>query len=121
MTDRGQSLAHLPHGRRVEWVLLALHRPTAARIRAIARYPLCHKPSHPGRVPGGEQVGGALRSQPVGRRGIAFGVALHPCKGGQLMDDHLRPRPPYGLRHLIGIKRVRHHRHSTQLADHRLL
>ena len=32
------------------------------------------------------------------------------------MDDHLRPRPAHGLRDLIGIKRVRDHRHSAQLA-----
>ena len=121
MTDRGQGLAHLPHGRRVERVLLALDRPTAARIRAIGRYPLCHEPSHSHRLPGGEQVVGALRPQAVGRRGIAFRVALHPRKGGQLMDDHVRPRPAHRLRDLIGIKRVRDHRHSTQLADHRLL
>jgi len=37
------------------------------------------------------------------------------------MDDHVRPRPPHGLRDLIGIKRVRDHRHSAQLVEHRLL
>jgi hypothetical protein len=40
MADCGQRLAHLPHGRRIERVLLALHRPAAARVRAIARYSL---------------------------------------------------------------------------------
>jgi hypothetical protein len=39
----------------------------------------------------------------------------------QLMDDHVRPRARHGLRDLIGIKRVRDHRHSEQLTPHRLL
>ena len=122
MADRGQRLAHLPHGRGVERVLLALHRPAAARVRAIARHALCHEPSHPHRLPGGEQVVRALGPQAVGRRGIAFGVAhATPAEGGQLMDDHVRPRPAHGLRDLIGIERVRDHRHRAQLAEHRLL
>jgi hypothetical protein len=37
------------------------------------------------------------------------------------MDDHLRLRPRHGLRDLIGIKRVRDHRHSAQIAEHGLL
>jgi hypothetical protein len=40
---------------------------------------------------------------------------------GQLMDDHVRFRARHGLRDLIGIKRVRDHRHSAQLVKHRLL
>jgi hypothetical protein len=42
-------------------------------------------------------------------------------EGGRLMDDHVRPRPAHGLRDLIGIKRVRDHRHSAELVEHRLL
>jgi hypothetical protein len=121
MADRGQGLAHLPHRRRVEWVLLAFHRATAARVRAEARHPLCHEPSHPDRLPGGEQVVRALGPQAVGGRGVAFGVALHPCKGGELMDDHVRPRPAHGLGDLTGVERVREHRHGPQLAEHRPL
>jgi hypothetical protein len=37
------------------------------------------------------------------------------------MDNHVRPRPAHRRRNLIGIQRVRDHRHSAQLADHRLL
>src|SRR4029450_11042684 len=37
------------------------------------------------------------------------------------MDDHLWPRPAYRLGDLIGIKRVRDHRHRAQLVEHRLL
>ena len=64
---------------------------------------------------------GALRPQAVGRRGSAFRVALHPCKGGQLVDDHIRPRPAHGFRDLLGIERVRDYGHSAQLEEHRLL
>ena len=87
----------------------------------IARHPLGHEPSHSGRLPRREQVVGGLRPQAVGRRGIAFRVALHPRKRGQLMDDHLRPGPTHGLGDLIGIKRIRHHRQSAQLTEHRQL
>jgi hypothetical protein len=31
------------------------------------------------------------------------------------MDDHVRLRSAHGLRDLIGIKRVRDHRHRSQL------
>src|SRR5829696_7968365 len=37
------------------------------------------------------------------------------------MDDHLWPRQGHGIRDLIGIERVRDHRHSAQLVEHRLL
>src|SRR5688572_13139126 len=37
------------------------------------------------------------------------------------MDDDVRPRLAHRLRDLIGIKRVRDHRHRAQLAEHRLL
>src|ERR671912_1998580 len=37
------------------------------------------------------------------------------------MDDHVRPRPAHSLCDLIGIERVRDHRHSAQLVEHRLL
>jgi hypothetical protein len=37
------------------------------------------------------------------------------------MDDHLRPRPAHGLRDLLEVKRVRHHRHSAQLLERPLL
>ena len=121
MAERGQRLAHLARGRGVEWVLLRLHRPTAAGIRAKGRYALCHKPPHPHRVAGGEKVIRALGPQAVGQRGIAFRVALHACKGSELMNDHVRPHAPHRLRHLIRIKRVRHHRHSTEPPQHWLL
>ena len=66
---------------------------------------------------------GPLGPQTVGQREIAIEVTHVERLGnrGQLMDDHVRPRPRHGLRDLIGIKRVRDHRHSAQLAEHRLL
>jgi hypothetical protein len=65
VADRGEGLAHLAYGRRVERVVLALHRPAGARVRAIAGHPLDHEPPHPGRLPGREQVVRALRPQPA--------------------------------------------------------
>src|SRR6185437_15777781 len=97
MTERGDGLAHLAQGRWVEWVLLDLHRPTGAHVRAVACYPLCHEPSHPDRLPGREQVVRPLGPQTIGRRGIALRVTHDPRKRGQLVDDHVRPRLPHGL------------------------
>jgi hypothetical protein len=57
--------------------------------------------------------------QAVGRRGAVFGVALHACEGGQLVNDHVRPRPAHGLRDLLGIERVGDHGHGAQLGEHR--
>ena len=122
MTDRRQALAHLARRRRVERVLLALDWPAGAlvRPRAIA---LRHEPPHPDRLPGRQQVVRALGPQAVGQREVAVEVTQVQGRWnrGQLMDDHLRPRPAHGLRDLIGIKRVRDHRHSAQLVKHRLL
>ena len=64
-----------------------------------------------------------LGPQPGGQRESAIEVTQVQLfrNRGQLMDDHVRPRPAHGLRDLIGIKRVRDHRHSAQLVEHRLL
>ncbi|HWE08455.1 MAG TPA: hypothetical protein VG325_03825 [Solirubrobacteraceae bacterium] len=63
-----------------------------------------------------------LGSQTVRQREVAIEVTqVNRPDRGQLMNDHLRPRPRHGLRDLIGIKRVRDHRHSPQLGQHRLL
>ena len=122
MTDRGLCLAHLARGRRVEWVLLALHRPASAHVRGIAPYPLGHEPSHPERLPSGEQVVGPFGPQTVRQREVAIEMThVDGTDSSQLVDDHVRPGPPDGLRDLIGIKRVRDDRHSTQLVEHRLL
>jgi hypothetical protein len=122
MSDRGPAFAHLARGRRVERVLLALHRPAGScvRERAIA---LRHEPAYPDRLPGREQMIGALDPQPVGQREIAIEVTQvqRRWNRGQLMDDHLRPCRRHGLGDLLGIKRVRDHRHSAQLVEHRLL
>jgi hypothetical protein len=62
----------------------------------------------------------ALGSQTVGLREVALQVAhVHRGKCGQLMDDHVRPRPRHRLRDLIGIKRVGDHQHRPQLGQHR--
>jgi hypothetical protein len=83
---------------------------------------LCHKPSHPDRLPGRQQVICPLGTQAVGQREIAIEVThVQGSNRGQLMDDHVRPRAAHGLRDLVGIKRVRDHRHSAQLREHRLL
>jgi hypothetical protein len=37
------------------------------------------------------------------------------------VDDHVGARLPHGLRDLIGIERVRDHRHGAQVVEHRLL
>ena len=77
---------------------------------------LCATTPHPHRLAGREQVVGALGPQAVGQREIAIEVPhVHLPNRGQLMDDHVRPRPGHRLRNLIGIKRVRDHRHRTQL------
>src|SRR5215207_7887939 len=63
-----------------------------------------------------------LGPQTVGQRGTALEVThTHPCERGQLMDDHVRPRPAHRLRDPFGIERVRDHRHSAELVEHRLL
>ena len=86
-----------------------------ARVRP-ADIALRHEPPHPDRVPGRQQVVGALGPQAVGRREIAIEMThVERSDRGQLMDDHLRPRPRHGLRDLIGIKRVRDHRHGAEL------
>jgi hypothetical protein len=122
MMDRGHGLAHLRRRRGVERVLLGLDRRTGARVRAKAGDPLRYEPLHPHRLPGREQVVGALGPQAVGEREISIEVTHVQCADrGQLMDDHVRPGLAHGLGDLIGIERVRDHRHSAQLAEHRLL
>ena len=65
---------------------------------------------------------GALNPQTVGQREIAIEMThVKRTNRRQLMDDHLRPGPRHGVRDLLGIKRVRDHRHSAQLGQHRLL
>jgi hypothetical protein len=121
VTDRRHGLAHLTGGRGVEWVLLALDRSPSARV--CGEVALRHEPPHPHRVPGRQEVVRALGPQTVGQREIAIQVThvQRLFDRGQLMDDHVRPRPRDGLRDLIGIKRIRDHRHSAELAEHRLL
>jgi hypothetical protein len=65
---------------------------------------------------------GPLGPQTVRQREVAIEMThVHRTDRGQLMNDHLRPRPRHGLRDLIGLKRVRDHRNSAQLIQHRLL
>jgi hypothetical protein len=67
-------------------------------------------------------VVGPLGPQAVGRREITVHVAqVNRPDRGQLVDDHVRLGSRHGLRDLIGIKRVRDHRHRAQLTEHRLL
>jgi hypothetical protein len=60
MPDRRQGRAHLARGVRVERVLLTLHGPAGAHVRAKARHPLRYEPSHPDGLPGREQMVGRL-------------------------------------------------------------
>jgi hypothetical protein len=63
-----------------------------------------------------------LGTQAIGQREIAVEVTrVNRPDRGQLVDDHVRPRAAHGLRDLSGIKRVRNHRHSAQLGEHRPL
>jgi hypothetical protein len=121
MANRGQRVAHVARGCRVEWVVFVLHRPAGAHVRAEARDPLCHEPFDPDRLPGREQVVGRLGPQAVGRRSRALGVPRDPCQRGQLVHDHFRSRSRHGLGHLIGIECVRDDRHRAQVAEHRPL
>ena len=122
VTHGGQGLAHLTRGRRVKRVLLALDRPAGARVRTVATDPLGHELPYPNRLSGGQEMIGRLGTQTVGQREIAIKVAhVDRTDRRQLMDDHLRARPRHGLGDLIGIKRVRDHRHSAQSGEHRLL
>ena len=92
-------------------------------MRVCGEVALRHEPPHPHRLPGREQVVGTLGPQMVRLREVAIEVTQvqQRWNRGQLMDDHVRPRPAHGLRDLIGIERVRDHRHSAQLVEHRLL
>jgi hypothetical protein len=65
----------------------------------------------------------ALGPQTGGQREIAIEVTQVQLfrNRGQLMDDHVWPRPAHGLRDLIGIERVCDRRHSAELVEHRLL
>jgi hypothetical protein len=65
----------------------------------------------------------ALGPQTVGRREIAIEVThvQQLSDRGQLMHDHVRPRPAHGLRDLIWIKRVGDDGNSAELVEHRLL
>jgi hypothetical protein len=55
---------------------------------------------------------GALRPQPIREREITLEVAqVHRSDCGQLVDDHVRLGSRHRRRDLIGIKRVRDHRH----------
>src|SRR5262249_39782015 len=65
---------------------------------------------------------GALGPQTVGRREIAFEVTwVDRTDRGQLMDEHVRPRPANRVRDRIAIKRVSEHRHGAQPVPHRLI
>jgi hypothetical protein len=121
VADRRHALAHLAGGRGVERVLLALHRPAGAHVppRAVA---LGHEPPHPHRLPGRQQVVGPLGPQAVGRREVGIEVPRVQCSDrGQLVDDHLRPRPAHRLGDLVGGERVGDHRHRAQLLEQRPL
>ena len=88
-------------------------------VRGIA---LRHEPLHAHGVPGRQQVVSPLGPQAVGQREIAIEVTcVNRPDRGQLVDDHVRLRPAHGLRDLIGIERVRDHRHRAQSVEHRLL
>ena len=65
---------------------------------------------------------GPLGPQTVGLREVAIEMThVHRSNRGQLMDDHVRPRPSHRLGDLIGIERVRNRRHGAHLREHRLL
>ena len=65
---------------------------------------------------------GPFGPQAVGQREIAIEMTqVNRPDRGQLMDDLVRRSLAHRLRDLIGIKRVRDHRHSAQLVEHRLL
>jgi hypothetical protein len=67
-------------------------------------------------------VVGPFGPQTVRQREIAIEMTrINRTDSGQLVDDHVRPRTPDGLRDLIGIKRVGDDRHSAKLVEHRLL
>jgi hypothetical protein len=122
VTDGGLRLPHLARGRQVQRVLFGLHRAAGAHVRGIAAHPLCHEPSHSDSVCGREQVVGPLRPQAVRQREIAIEMThVDRTDRGQLMNDHIRPRDGDRLRDLIGIKRVRDHRQSAELVEHRPL
>jgi hypothetical protein len=64
----------------------------------------------------------ALDPQTAGRSERAVEMTqVNRTDRGQLMDDHVRLRMGYGVRDLIGVKRVRDHRHCAELSQHRLL
>ena len=118
MSDRGQEFAHLARGRGVERVLLALHRPAGAHVRPRANA-LRHKPPHPHCLSGRQQVIRPLGPQAVGQREIAIEMTWVKTARdrGQLMDDHVRPRPVHGLRDLIRIQRIGNHRRRPKLIE----
>src|SRR5215208_5117939 len=120
MKDRGSCFALLAWGRQVERGPFALHRSAGARVQGVVA--LRHEPPHPHRLSGREQVIRPRAAQAVGHCDAAL-EATHapPCKCSQLMDEHVRLRLAHRFRNLIGIERVRHHRHSAQLVEHRPL
>jgi hypothetical protein len=121
VTDRREVRAHDACGRNVDRVLLALDGRADARVRGDVA--LRHEPPHAHGLPGRERVIGALGPQAVGQLQVTIGMAhVHRLRNrGQLMNDRIRPRPDHRLRDLIGIKRVRDHRHRAQLVEYRPL
>jgi hypothetical protein len=122
VADRGRGVAHRARRQRVERILLGLDRPAGARVGVIPSHALRDEPPHADRLPGRQQVVGALGAQPVGHREVAVEVAgVHLADRGQLVDDRLRLGARYRLGHLVGRERVGDDRHSAHLAQHRLL
>jgi hypothetical protein len=63
-----------------------------------------------------------LGPQAVGLCEIAIHVTrVHRSDRRQLMDDHIGPCCGHGVGDLMGIKRIRDHRHSAQRVEHRLV
>ncbi|HEY7622034.1 MAG TPA: hypothetical protein VH834_19845 [Solirubrobacteraceae bacterium] len=113
--------SHHACGRGVDRVLLALDGRTGARVHGGVA--LRHEPPHADGLPRRQQVIGAVGPQAVGQLEVAVGMPHVHRFGdrGQLVDDHVGLRPPHGLRDLIGIERLRDHRHGAQLLEHRPL
>jgi hypothetical protein len=122
MTDRLHRLAHLARRRRVERVLLALHRATHPLV-GPGGVALRDEPLDPDRLSGREQMIRALGPQAVGQREVAIEMAHveRVRDRRQLMDDHVGLRGPDRFRDLVGIERVRHHGRCALLEEHRLL
>ena len=62
---------------------------------------------------------GSFGPQSVGRSEVTVEVTeVERADRGQLEDDHIWLRALHGFHDLVGIERVRDHRHRTQLVEH---